>query len=215
MTCRESWVKELLPEFNAQILDEARTRRIAEHLEGCPECSLELEIIQGLISAEAPDPGEGFWDALPGRVMEKAKSAREDSGSVTTIRPGALPLLPRWAWSGGLAAACVAALLLLVMWPFGASVEGPDEGPLPPYTPVGDRMVILGIETELLSDERIELVRLERALELDEDISSEDLSILENGSLLKGLRIYDLDPGTLKILEKILDEMIPGDIERG
>jgi anti-sigma factor RsiW len=215
MKCRDSWVKEHLAGFASGGLKQEAAGRVAAHLESCSECSLELEILRDLISLEVPDPGEEFWAELSQRTMAEVKTSRARTINDKAVRPRIVTFSHRWAWGGGVAAACAAALILLFLRPFGGAVDNAGNGSLLPYTSGHGQMVSLGTETELLSEGPMEVALLERALEVDDEIPEKDRIILEEGSVLEGLRIEDLDDETLRILEKILDEMMPNGVERG
>ena len=73
MNCKE--IKNDLPYFLSDELDENRARDFEQHINQCKLCRDELEIlrkINNLIAqAKTPEQNEQFWDSYPEEVMEK------------------------------------------------------------------------------------------------------------------------------------------------
>lgn len=72
-------IKESLPDYVRGILTDERRGNIEEHLGSCEDCRSELTLLRELLEMEIPDPGELFWQSLPGQVrgaLEQAKTTR-------------------------------------------------------------------------------------------------------------------------------------------
>ncbi|UCF30697.1 MAG: zf-HC2 domain-containing protein [bacterium] len=214
MRCSDGWVRQHLVEFAAGTLDEDQSGRVRIHLETCGECSGDYGIIRNLASIEVPDPGEDFWNALPGRVITEVKSAPRRFGKSLTPTFGPMWRPAGWAWRGGLAAAGLAALLILVLWPRGTTVEVPLPYPEAPFDLVG-RVVDLGVEVEFLSDHSNDVALIDLSIDLNGGVSYEDLALFPDGSTLDELGFRHLDDDSLIRLEEVLDEMASEGIERG
>ncbi len=63
-------IKGILPEYLKGALSEEIRKEIESHLNDCAECSGELTLISGLMSIEAPDPGEMFWVTFSRKVRK-------------------------------------------------------------------------------------------------------------------------------------------------
>lgn len=111
MMCHDNTIKELLPLYAGEALDEAATGLVRAHLSSCPDCRSELALLQALAAEPVPDPGQAFWDAMPAQVFravqeQKTKGKRLDLSSLLA------PLrLPRWTW-----AAASLVVVFLVSW---------------------------------------------------------------------------------------------------
>jgi hypothetical protein len=108
--------------------------RLEDHLESCAACSLELERLSGLLGLTRQpetDPGDAYWDAYYGRLVERMDGAGVSSPGLN-VRAGALLQqlsaslrAPRWALQ-----LAVAVLLVVSGIVIGRTVLEPrPEGP--------------------------------------------------------------------------------------
>jgi len=113
MICRDETIKEMLPLYAEETLDESGMKLAETHLAACADCRAELTLLRVLAAEPVPDPGQAFWDAMPGRVfraMQEQQTKRGVKGwDLSRLR---LPLmLPRWSW-----AAASLAVALVFSW---------------------------------------------------------------------------------------------------
>jgi len=123
-------VRDLLPELAAGRLDDEAARRVEAHVEDCPECAAELDVLWALDGARPVVPA-GLEDRVRAAVHEEMRQA-----AAPVIR-----LEPRrrsWIWSPWVAAAAAAVVAVLG----GTLVLGGGDEPLPAETE------ILALETE-------------------------------------------------------------------
>jgi hypothetical protein len=114
--CRNTDIKEMLPAYLEQGLDEEWTSRVEKHLETCAECRAEIELLRMMSAEQTPDPGEAFWAAMPERIyrdVQKMKVKQRRFG-VSRLWDGLL--LPRWVW-GVATAGLVLVISLLFITP--------------------------------------------------------------------------------------------------
>ena len=114
MLCKNNDIKDMLPAYAAEALDEADSARVREHLLSCADCAQEAALLQMITDGPVPDPGEAFWAAMPGRVyravqQEGKKRPQRDLRELLQFL-----FLPRWAWAAA-AVGIVLAGSLLVM----------------------------------------------------------------------------------------------------
>jgi len=105
-------VQALLPWYARNLLDDADTERVREHLQHCAECRAELDAelpLQALMHASADAPDARGTEAALGRMRAQMKAERKADRTGT----GAHWL--RWVLSGQSAA--IAALLVLLLRP--------------------------------------------------------------------------------------------------
>lgn len=96
--CDDKTIKELLPAYREQGLDQAETLRLRDHLGSCQDCRIELSVLSMLADEAVPDPGEAFWAAMPGRMyraVQKQKSGKQNPGLARLLD---WMVLPRWGW---------------------------------------------------------------------------------------------------------------------
>ena len=68
MLCKNNTIKEMLPEYVADALEEEDMARVREHLIACSDCAQEAALLRMMADEPVPDPGEAFWAEMPGRV---------------------------------------------------------------------------------------------------------------------------------------------------
>lgn len=112
MKCRDKAIKEMLPRYLAGELAGDARAGVEGHLDVCGDCRAEMDVLRALSAETVPDPGEGFWAAMPGRIR---RACREEQEKRKGFRKK--PRLPVWAWAGGAAAAALA--VLVAFWPGG------------------------------------------------------------------------------------------------
>jgi hypothetical protein len=190
---------ELLPEFIKGHLGPEEMKRVADHLEGCLECSSQVRVIRQLEDEVLPEPGQWFWTSLPGKVTAQVEARRRVKARI---------LIPVWA--GGLAAAIIAVLVLLQ----------PGSGPqltidAPDYSVVETAESFpLGLEEEILSVSGMFIDDLDQALVLDfMDISDEYIATMD--LVLEGDGYETMDEETIKIFEDLVEERPLRGLERG
>jgi hypothetical protein len=111
MICRDNTIKELLPLYAAEALDEAAAGLVQAHLSSCPDCQSELALLQALASEPVPDPGQAFWDSIPARVFRAVQEQKLERKGLDLSWLGAPLRLPRWTW-----AAASLVVVFLVSW---------------------------------------------------------------------------------------------------
>ncbi len=114
MTCKNINIKELLPAYREQGLDQHDRDRVREHLEACEDCRTELSLLRMMAEEAVPDPGDAFWAEMPDRVFravqrEKAKQRRFNLSWFAERF-----ILPRWAMAAAVVALVLTASLLAV-----------------------------------------------------------------------------------------------------
>lgn len=105
--CEE--VKDLLPEWTADLLVHARREAVETHLPDCAECREEAELLRAVL-ASRPTAPEGLEARIQARVREdfsRAPATHEGTVRALRPRPGRL-----WAPAWALSAAALAALSL-------------------------------------------------------------------------------------------------------
>ncbi len=112
MKCRDKGIKEMLPQYLSGELDRDARAGVEGHLNVCVDCRAEMDVLRALSSETVPDPGEGFWAGMPGRIRRACLQEKEKGkGFREKLRP------PVWAWAGGVAAAAV--VFVVALWPNG------------------------------------------------------------------------------------------------
>ncbi len=128
MTCKDTGIKELLPTYREQGLDQHDHDRVRAHLEVCDDCRAELSLLRMMAEETVPDPGDAFWAEMPERAFravqkERAKKRRFDLSWLTDRLS-----LPRWAMAAATIAVVLAVSLLagrsLQKIPEGAATRG-------------------------------------------------------------------------------------------
>jgi anti-sigma factor RsiW len=167
-------IREWLPEMNAGTLSAEDTEMVHVHLEGCPECRKELELIGFL--REAMAKAEGAADVPPGLEARIKARIREDlaveqsgaEGGRMRREVGFIPILgrisraPPWALSA--AAVVILALGTGVIWNQKTSESGLDpvvvatQDPLPESWLWDDGLVAGAPVFDGLSDAELEVL---------------------------------------------------------
>jgi hypothetical protein len=111
MTCKKLEIKELLPAYVSDELDQDSGDRIERHLASCEDCRQELGLLAMMSEEGVPDPGEAFWTQLPGKVEREVRAGKNQPKLPGLSRLLDRLLLPRWTWT-----AASLAVVLLVAW---------------------------------------------------------------------------------------------------
>jgi hypothetical protein len=114
--CRNTDIKEMLPAYLDQGLDEECTSRVEKHLETCPECRTEIKLLRMMAAEPVPDPGEAFWAAMPVRIYRDVQKMKVKQRRFEVSRLWDGLLLPRWVW-GIATAGLVLVISLLIITP--------------------------------------------------------------------------------------------------
>jgi hypothetical protein len=190
--------RDLLPDYYGKTLSLEEMETVRRHAVGCSECQATLEILAA-IETPVPEPPAAFWSSLPGKVTEEARSRRR-----WTLVP---------AWAGGAAVAVVIIALFAVLKPLPeVHVNGASE----PYEPYErSAFVSLGLEEELWSISGSEVAFIDRSYDEEIDFSM-DLDVWDLPESLFGKELLEvMDEETIRVFEKLIDEMNPNNLERG
>lgn len=109
--CDNLNIKELLPGYAVQSLDQPSQKIVEKHLESCEDCRTELVLLRMMAEEAVPDPGEAYWATMPDRVY-RAVSAQK--AQKRTFDPAWLTdrlTVPRWA-----VATAVVSMVLMISW---------------------------------------------------------------------------------------------------
>jgi len=109
--CKDITIKELLPIYREQALDQTENLMIENHLASCEDCRNELSLLRMMTEEAVPDPGDTFWHAMPGRVyqaVQKRKAERRTFGLAWLVDR---ITLPRRVW-----ASAIVGTVLLISW---------------------------------------------------------------------------------------------------
>ena len=107
--CNDKTIKELLPAYREQALDQTKNLIIENHLASCEDCRIELSHLRMMAEEAVPDPGEAFWAAMPGRVYQTVQQQKAERKTFNLAGILDRLSLPRWSW----AAASVMSVLVL------------------------------------------------------------------------------------------------------
>ncbi len=194
MTCKKKDISLRLPDLLADSLRGEEAGKLREHLETCSCCAEEFRVLSNLSALEVPEPEAGFFDEMPGKVI---RSIREEK---TASRPSfRLPAI-ELKWKAGLAAASLAAAALLVFLLPGTGpvlVQKPDNN-IPPIS------VAMGFETNILIEGDYKVSDVSDALELDVELTEDDLSRTTGAFLIRGIEYLDMDVDALFMFEEEL-----------
>lgn len=110
--CGDEKIKEALPGYLDGSVDQKMRLAIDNHLGSCQDCRNELSLLRLMSEETVPDPGEAFWNALPGRVyraVEQEKKKRFDLSWITERIA-----MPRWTFAAVTAGFVLVVSLLTV-----------------------------------------------------------------------------------------------------
>lgn len=108
-------VKDLLPEWNAGLLDSASREEVEGHLAACVDCRKEADLLRAVLESR-PRPPEGLQARIQARVSEEFSQA--PAGSPGKVLPLRSRTRKRWApaWALSAAALAVVSLGIGVLW---------------------------------------------------------------------------------------------------
>ena len=109
--CNDKTIKELLPAYGEQALDQTENLIIENHLASCDDCRSELSLLRMMAEETAPDPGEAFWATMPDRVYQSVQMLQTNKKTFDFAWLFDRIALPRWTW-----AAATVATVLIVSW---------------------------------------------------------------------------------------------------
>jgi len=111
MLCKDKNIKEFLPAYREQALDQQELLRIKRHLDSCADCRGELALLRAMSEDDVPNPGEAFWATIPGRVF---RAVQEEKTGMRSFNPARLwNLLTTYRLS---ATAATMGILLILAW---------------------------------------------------------------------------------------------------
>lgn len=134
-------IRELLDDTIDARLDEADRKRVAAHLDACPDCEAEARALRGLVNElrsmpEAIEPASDLWPAIDARLDEEEEyDAPELASPEPPARFWTAPVRPG-LWQGLLAASVLLAAFalgyvirpMLEPVPDAPAVSGPAPG---------------------------------------------------------------------------------------
>lgn len=124
MMCKVKNIKELMPAYLEQGLDQDARGRVEKHLETCEDCRAELSLLRMMAEDPVPDPGEVFWRTMPERVFRAVQEEKRERKRSVLSALWNRPILPRRAW-----ATAVVGLVAVVSWllvrPVPMDIGGP------------------------------------------------------------------------------------------
>lgn len=94
--CTDKNIKELLPAYAKQMLDQTHTKRVEGHLAACEDCRTEASLLRVMIADVVPDPGEAFWATMPGRVYRAVQQQKTKKRQFTVSWLADRLTIPRW-----------------------------------------------------------------------------------------------------------------------
>jgi hypothetical protein len=123
--CNDKTIKELLPAYREQALDQAEKLKVVSHLESCDDCRIELSLLHMMAEETVPDPGEAFWAAMPDRVFQSVRKHQPKKKTFDLTWLLDRMALPRWTWT-----AATVGTVLIISWflvmPLHNKVEMPQ-----------------------------------------------------------------------------------------
>jgi anti-sigma factor RsiW len=131
--CNDKTIKELLPAYLDQALDQEEKLKIVSHLASCDDCRAELSFLRMMAEETVPDPGEAFWAALPEQVFQAVQKRRTKKKTFDLSWLLERLALPRWTW-----AAATVGTVLIISWFMISPLEKRTETPPSQGDEIGD-----------------------------------------------------------------------------
>jgi anti-sigma factor RsiW len=122
--CDDTTIKELLPAYREQALDQTGNLLVENHLASCDECRTELSLLRMMAEETVPDPGEAFWNAMPDRIYQAVQKPQPKKKIFDLSWLFDRIALPRWAW-----AAATAGTVLIISWLVFTPLQNKPETP--------------------------------------------------------------------------------------
>lgn len=123
--CKDTTIKELLPAYREQTLDQTEILMIENHLASCEDCRNELSLLRLMTEETVPDPGETFWAAMPGRVYQSVQTRKAERRTFGLAWLVDRMTLPRRTW-----VSAIVGTVLLISWFIIRPVQ--EEPKMPP-----------------------------------------------------------------------------------
>ena len=123
--CKDTTIKELLPAYREQTLDQTEILMIENHLASCEDCRNELSLLRLMTEETVPDPGETFWSAMPGRVYQSVQTRKAERRTFGLAWLVDRMTLPRRTW-----VSAIVGTVLLISWFIIRPVQ--EEPKMPP-----------------------------------------------------------------------------------
>ena len=109
--CNDKTIKELLPAYREQALDQGEKLKVVSHLASCDDCRIELSLLSMMAEEAVPDPGEAFWATMPDRVFQAVRKHQPKKKTFDLARLLDRMALPRWTWT-----AATVGTVLIISW---------------------------------------------------------------------------------------------------
>jgi anti-sigma factor RsiW len=201
--CNDRTIKELLPAYLEQALDQSDKRRVEGHLTSCDDCRTELSFLRMMADETVPDPGEGFWAAMPERVSQAVQKRQTKKKAFDLPRLFDRMTFPRWTW-----AAATMGTVLIISW-FIISPLQKNAG-MPPQSQgdeVADETAAGSISVADLDHDELSTIETWAGGELA-SIAQETESFLENRRNTDiHEELEELNIGEIEQLSKMLEQI--------
>jgi hypothetical protein len=120
--CNDKTIKELLPAYGEQALDQTENLLVENHLASCDECRSELSLLRLMAEEAVPDPGEAFWAAMPDRIYQAVQKRQPKKKIFDISWLLSRVALPRWIW-----ASATVGTILIISWLIFTPVQNKSE----------------------------------------------------------------------------------------
>jgi hypothetical protein len=124
--CNDKTIKELLPAYLEQALDQSEKLKVAGHLASCDDCRTELSFLRMMAEEPVPDPGEAFWAEMPDRLSQAVRQRQTKNKVFDLSRLLDRMVFPRWTW-----AAATMGTVLIISWFIISPLHKGTEMPTP------------------------------------------------------------------------------------
>jgi anti-sigma factor RsiW len=205
MTCKNPNIKELLPAYREQGLDQSDQDRVRKHLEACGDCRTELSLLRMMAEEAVPDPGDAFWAEMPDRVFRAVQKQKALKWHFDLSWLAERLILPRWT----IAAATIALVLAVSLLAGRSFQKSPGGEALRRGQPVDEVLVADSGGTVSMNDldgNQLETISDWAGKELD-SIAEEAGPVMANNA---DTDIYEelanLDTGEAEHLSAALDQ---------
>jgi len=204
MTCDRQNIQEVLPAYLAGTLGSDDRVRVEEHLAACRDCTAELDLLRMMATEPVPDPGEGFWEALPHRIYPEVQRQRRRQwpSRLSDLLRGAN--IPRWGWAAAAAAVILASWLVVRPLPDRALRAAAKHRPAPAVDIIQEASNNTEIRPEDL--ERLSTWAHQELLSLQDGLA--DLSANGNGTRVEGALNVDLEDELASLSDEQLETLI-------
>jgi anti-sigma factor RsiW len=149
--CKEKNIKELLPAYAEQLLDQTDNKRVEKHLAACEDCRTEASLLRIMIADVVPDPGEAFWATMPDRIYRAVQRQKTKERRFTLSWLVDRLTMPRWV----MAATTVGVVLIISLFTL-RGMQRESNRPLLPEYALSDEIMAVNSSlsvTELSQDQ--------------------------------------------------------------